>query len=256
MPKSASDQRHFIIVSVLIAIVTVVLKWLLSTALPLPTAASIEAETIDTMIDWHIWLIAFLFALVVVFMLYAIVVFRRRPGDTSEGEHFEGNTTLEILWTAIPLVLVVIFAYYGIDALNQITDPGENAVVIKATGFQWDWAFEYPNGTQSQELVLPVNRRVHMELETRDVNHAFWIPEFRVKQDLLAGTITHLYFTPKMTSEEYVKESGREYKLVCAELCGRSHWQMARVVKVVPEDQFAQWMDKQLVQQAKTVAQK
>ncbi|RIK40037.1 MAG: cytochrome c oxidase subunit II [Chloroflexi bacterium] len=256
MPKSANDRRHFIIVSVLIAIGTVVLYWLLETVLPLPAQASVESLTIDQLIRWHLWLIAFLFSLVVVFMLYAIIIFRRREGDDTEGEHFEGNTTLEILWTAIPLALVVIFAFIGIDTLNRVVFEDPNEVTVKAVGFQWGWRFEYPTGVQSQELVLPVDRRVRMELETQDVNHAFWIPEFRVKQDLLAGQTNELRFTPTMTSADYEAEHGREIRLVCAELCGRAHWSMYAVVKVVPEAEYTAWLDEQFASQAPGVAQK
>lgn len=255
MPKSANDRRHFIVVGVLVAIGTVLLQWLLDAALPLPVQASIESLTIDTLIGWHLWIIAFLFSLVVTFMIYAFVVFRRREGDESEGEHFEGNTTLEILWTALPLALVVIFSFYGISTLNEVTKAEENEVVIKVSGFQWAWAFEYENGVQSQELMLPVNRHVRLEMNTRDVNHAFWIQEFRVKQDLLAGQTTILRFTPTMTSEEYMAQEGKEFKLRCAELCGLSHHSMIAPVTVVPEEQFTAWLDQQLVQQNQAVAQ-
>lgn len=256
MPKSATDRRHFIIVGVLVAISTVLMYWLLDAALPLPVQASIQALTIDTMIGWHLWLIAFLFSLVVVFMLYSIVVFRRKEGDESEGAHFEGNTTLEVLWTALPLVLVVIFAFYGVSSLNKVTREAENEVMIKAVGFQWAWRFEYEGGVQSQELVLPVDRPVLMELETADVNHAFWIQEFRVKQDLLAGQTNYLRFTPTMTSEEYMAAEGKEFRLRCAELCGRAHHSMMAPVRVVPEAEFTAWLDEQLVKQAESVAQK
>lgn len=256
MPKSVNDRRHFIIVSVLIAIGTVVLYWLLETVLPLPAQASLESLTIDQLIRWHLWLIAFLFSLVVVFMLYAIVVFRRKDGDDTEGEHFEGNTMLEVLWTAIPLGLVVIFAFIGIDTLNRVVFADPNEVTIKAVGFQWGWRFEYANGVQSQELMLPLDRRVLMELETQDVNHAFWIPEFRVKQDLIGGQTNELRFTPTMTSADYEAEYGRELRLVCAELCGRAHWSMEALVKVVPEAEFTAWLDEQFVSQAPGVAQK
>lgn len=256
MPKSANDRRHFIIASVLVAIGTVLLYWLLDTVLPLPVEASLESHTIDTMISWHLWVIAFLFSLVVVFMLYAVIVFRRREGDDSEGAHFEGNTTLEIVWTALPLLLVVIFGYYGIVALNEVVASSPDEVTIKAVGFQWNWRFEYENGVQSQELMLPLNRRVHMLLETQDVNHAFWIPEFRVKSDLVAGRTNELRFTPTISSADYVAEHGREIQLKCAELCGLSHFQMLALVKVVPEDEFTAWLGDQLTQQSPAVAQK
>jgi cytochrome c oxidase subunit 2 len=218
---------------------------------------SAEADTIDKLIRWHLWVIAFLFSLVSVFMLYSIVVFRRRKGDEGEGEHFEGNTVLEIVWTAAPLVLVVLFAYIGIDTLNRISVKDENAVTVRAVGRQWSWVFEYPNGVQSGELVLPVNQRVKMELETKDVNHAFWIPEFRVKSDLMAGQINELWFTPIILSADYEAEhGGREIKMVCAELCGLSHWTMTAIVRVVPADEYVAWLDEQVAIQAPSLAQK
>jgi cytochrome c oxidase subunit II len=256
MPKSATDRRHFMIAGVLVAISTVLMYWLLDVALPLPMPGSVQAATIDEVINWHLWLIAFLFSLVMVFMLYSIVVFRRRAGDESDGQHFEGNTTLEILWTALPLALVVIFAFYGIDTLNRVTSAAADEVTIKTVGRQWSWLFEYEGGVQSAELVLPVNRPIYMELETQDVNHAFWIQEFRVKQDLLAGQTTHVRFTPTMTSEEYMATAGKEFKLRCAELCGRDHHKMMIPIKVVPEAEFTAWLDQQLVKQSESVAQK
>lgn len=247
MPKSSSDRRHFIIAGVLVVIGTILMNLLLKSALPLPVQASIESLTIDQLIGWHLTLIAFLFSLIVVFMLYAIVVFRRREGDDSDGEHFEGNTTLEIAWTVIPLILVIIFGYIGVVDLNKITQQNEE-LVVKVTGFQWDWSFEYDGGVLSQELILPVDKRVHLELSTKDVLHAFWVPEFRVKQDLVPGQTTSVYLTPIETGE---------YQLVCAELCGLSHYKMLRVVKVVEQDQFTAWLQAEVakVNPAKAVAE-
>src|SRR5690606_38640479 len=130
MPKSASDKRHFILAGVLVAISTILMDLLLKAALPLPVQASIEALTIDALIGWHLTLIAFLFSLIVVFMLYAIVVFRKREGDDSEGEHFEGNTYLEIVWTVVPLIFVVVFSFYGVNALAQVIRGESNEVEV------------------------------------------------------------------------------------------------------------------------------
>lgn len=233
MPKSSSDRRHFIVAGVLVVISTILLNWLLDVALPLPVQASEEAVTIDGLISQHLLLIAFLFSLVVVFMLYALFVFRRREGDDSDGEHFEGNTTLEIAWTVIPLLLVVIFGYIGIRDLREITKEEENELVVQVTAFQWDWSFEYEDGTLSQELVLPVGRPALMEMTSNDVNHAFWVPEFRVKQDVVRGRTTTVRFTPI--------EVGT-YRLRCAELCGLTHYDMLRDVRVVEESEFTAWL--------------
>jgi cytochrome c oxidase subunit 2 len=179
-----------------------------------------------------------------VFMFYAIVVFRRRDGDESDGEHFEGNTALEIAWTVIPLLVVVVFSYIGISTFNTVTQKNED-LVVNVTGFQWAWSFEYADGVVSPELVLPVNQRAKMAMTSSDVLHSFWVPEFRVKQDLVPGQTTELYFTPTVEGE---------YKLRCAELCGLTHWNMLATVRVVGEDEYAMWISEQLAQQSPAVA--
>ncbi len=249
MPKSSSHPRHFIIVGVLVAIVTVLLDLLLESALPLPVKASIEALTVDWLIGLHLWVISFLFALVVVFMLYAIVVFRQREGDNTDGEHFEGNTMLEVAWTVIPLILVVIFSFIGIKALNDITKVEQDEVVIHATGQQWAWSFDYGNGVISDTLKVPVNRRVHVVLQSKDVIHAFFVPEFRVKQDAVPGMETNIRFTPTMTSAEFAAtegKEGKEIKVRCAELCGLSHWSMEAPVQIVPANEFTAWLHQEM----------
>ena len=238
MPKSSSDIRHFYIAGVLVVIGTFLMNWLMNVALPLPTQASEESLIIDRLIYQHVFLISFLFSLVMVFMLYALFVFRQRAGDESEGDHFEGNTQIEIAWTVIPLVLVVIFGYIGYVDLRDVTRVEENELVVNVTAFQWDWTFGYEGDVISQELLLPVNRPAVMEMTSKDVNHAFWVPEFRVKQDLVRGRTTVVRFTPTEVGE---------YRLVCAELCGLSHWNMMRTVRVVEESEFTAWLQTEQV---------
>jgi cytochrome c oxidase subunit II len=246
MPRSASDKRHFIVVGVLIAISTVIMDFVLKAAMPLPLQASIESLTIDALIGWHLTLIAFLFSLVVVFMLYSLVIFRKREGDDSEGEHFEGNTALEIVWTVVPLIFVLAFSFYGVNSLAQITRAEPNEFQVTAVGFQWSWRFEYPNGIVSQELVLPVDQRAYITLRSMDVLHSFWVPEMRVKQDLVPGYDTHLRITPILTGD---------YKVRCAELCGLSHWSMESPVRVVEQAEYDQWVTDQLAAQNPAVVQ-
>lgn len=238
MPKSSSDKRHFIIAGVLVVISTFLMDWLLRVGLPLPVQASEESFIIDGLIRQHLLLIAFLFSLVVVFMLYTIVIFRKKEGDESEGEHFEGNSMLEIAWTVIPLVLVVIFGYIGYVDLRNVTREEENELIVHVTAFQWDWTFEYEGGVISQELLLPVDQPARMVMTSNDVNHAFWVPEFRVKQDLVRGHETVLHFTPVEVGD---------YTLRCAELCGLSHYSMRRSVRVVPADEFTAWLQSEQV---------
>jgi len=236
MPNVSSNTRHFLIAGVLVVISTVLMNLLLQSALPMPVQASMQAAVIDQLFSWHILLIAFLFSLVVVFMIYSLVVFRRREGDEEEGEHFEGNTRLEIFWTVAPMIFVIIFAYFGIVTLDEITREQEAEVAIDVNGFQWGWSFEYEEDVVTPELVLPVDQPVLLRMESSDVLHSFWVPEFRVKQDLVPGMVTEIRFTPVEVGE---------YRLRCAELCGLSHYSMLAPVRVVPPEEFALWLDEQ-----------
>jgi cytochrome c oxidase subunit 2 len=239
LPQSYSDRKHFLIVGALVVIGTIVLGFFLLAILPIKAQASVQAEPIRWLFQLHIWLIAFLFSLVVIFMLYALVVFRRRKNDDSEGEHFEGNTTLEVIWTVVPLALVVIFSFIGLRTLQDATSGGDD-VQVKAEGFQWSWAFSYPNGVASAEMVLPVNKPALITLESRDVIHSFWVAEWGPKQDVVPGMTTSMHVTPTEVGE---------FQLECAELCGLSHWSMATTIRVVSEEEYTAWMEEKLAAQ-------
>lgn len=233
MEQSSSSTRHFVIVGVLIFAGTLILYWLLDWALPLPVQASLQALEIDWLFNLHVLLIAFLFSLVVVFMVYSLVVFRRREGDDSDGEHFEGNMKLEIIWTSAPMIFVVIFSALGIVSLNRVTAAQENETVVQITGQQWSWVFEYEDGFIDPVLVLEVDQPARMEMTSKDVLHAFWVPAFRVKQDVVPGQTTVIRFTPTMEGE---------FKMRCAELCGLSHYSMLADVRVLSEADYAEWV--------------
>jgi len=232
------NRRHFSIIAVLILISTYLVHLVLNVVMTFPAAASQQAAEIDLLKDGHIWLIAFLFSLVIVFMLYSLVVFRRRPGDETEGQFIHGNTALEIIWTVIPILLVLAFSYWGTVVLTDITHASAGELVVDVQGMQWAWSFSYPDsGATSTELVLPVNTPVRLDMTSKDVIHSFFVPEFRVKQDLVPGHTTHLRFTPIKIGQ---------YKLRCAELCGLNHSGMLADVRVVAQDEFAIWSSKQV----------
>lgn len=228
--------KHFINVIILLILTTVGLRLLFDVILALPAAASAEALPIDNLFNGHYWMIAFLFALIMVMMLYSIFVFRRADGDETDGPHVHGNTKLEIGWTVVPLFVVLGFGVWGAVALNDITRPKEGEMTINVTGRQWIWSFDYPeqDGIASAELVLPVNRTAVLKMNAEDVIHSFWVPEFRVKQDLVPGRETTLRVTPT--------EVGT-YQLICAEICGLNHTQMVTDVQVVSAEEFQAWVD-------------
>ncbi|HSM71284.1 MAG TPA: cytochrome c oxidase subunit II [Anaerolineales bacterium] len=227
---------HFLVVGILVIVVAILAYFGVNILWVMPDQASVQAVSIDWL--WNIQMIAmsFLFAVIVVPMIYSLIVFRRRKGDTGEGEHFEGNTNLEIGWTIVPLIAVLTMAYIGAGSLADVRRGDPDAMVVKVTGIQWSWKFEYENGVVSDELHLPVGKQVLLQMTSTDVIHSFWVPEFRVKQDLVPGRITELRITPTTVGN---------YSVACAELCGTSHSYMVKPVFVSQEAEFTAWLDEQ-----------
>lgn len=231
-------MRHFIIVGILVLIVAIATYIGLNAVGLMPTAASAQAVPIDWLWNYQVMAISFLFALIVVPLVYSLIVFRRRKGDTADAEHIEGNTPLEITWTIIPLIIVIAFAYMGAWSLRETRRVDPQAMVIKVHARQFSWSFEYPEqgGIVSTELYLPVGKQVLLQMDSVDVIHSFWVPEFRVKQDIVPGYVTELRITPTLAGA---------YKVRCAELCGSGHAIMEQAVVVIDEAAFQKWAAEQ-----------
>jgi cytochrome c oxidase subunit 2 len=239
-------MRHFVIVGVLIAVVTPLIYLGIAANNVMPIQASVQALTVDWMWNVDAAAMAFLFSLIMVPLLYSLVVFRRRKGDVGDAEHREGDARLEITWTVVPLLIVSVFAYLGAYTLGETRIAAPDAMEIGVTGLQWDWRFEYPEGFAANELHLPVNRQVVLRMQSLDVIHSFWVPEFRIKQDLLPGRITEYRITPIRV--------GR-YTVRCAEMCGASHSYMERPVIVTSQADYDAWEREQAAAAAALLAQ-
>jgi len=239
-------MRHFVIVGILVILAAVLTYVGLNAVGLMPVEASAQSIPIDWLWNLEVMTISFLFALIVVPLLYSLIVFRKRKGDTTDAEHIEGNTTLEIAWTIVPLIIVVIFAYLGAYSLGETRRVDPTAMVVKVTGLQWQWTFEYPEyGFRSTELRLPVDKQVLLLMESPDVIHSFWVPEFRVKQDLVPGRITEYRITPILLGN---------FKVRCAEICGSSHAYMQAPVIVVSQADFDLWANEQQIAAANAEA--
>ncbi len=259
----------------------------------MPVSASFEAKKIDDLFNAMMAISAGLFFIVQGAILYSVFFFRRRPGDDTDAAPIEGNVPLEILWTAVPTVIVMWLAVYSFDVYkavdggnaigsnhmahqhaptmasmpgsamaaampsggslfsNPLAAPpistGDNAaqepLVVNVQGLQYAWIMTYPEtGIVSGELRLPQNRPVRLNISANDVIHAFWVPEFRLKQDAIPGQETHLSFTPNRIGT---------YPLICAELCGAYHGGMNTRVIVQSPEEYQAWENSQ-----KTVATK
>jgi cytochrome c oxidase subunit 2 len=239
--KPKEDRRnamkHLVIAGILVLVVTAALIFALEQATLLPIQAAAQATPIDDLFRLEFMVIAFLFALIVVLMLYSIVVFRRKKGDTTDAAHIEGNTRLEVMWTIAPLATVLFFAYLGGHSLAETVRADPRPMEVNVIGQQWSWRFEYPEwGLVTTELVLPEDKQALLRLWSTDVIHSFWVPEFRVKQDALPGgeaNARDLRVTPNLPGE---------YTLACAELCGVQHAYMTAKVRVLPQEEFDAWV--------------
>jgi cytochrome c oxidase subunit 2 len=202
-----------------------------------PQDASGAADKIDTLYDVLLICSVPVFVLVMTIAIYSVVRFRAKPGDLGDGAPIHGNTRLEVIWVTIPFLMVTALAIYGWIVLDDLEAKQRNEMVVNVTGRQFTWTFEYPSEkVNTTELVLPVDQPIEFKINTKDVIHSFWVPQFRLKSDAVPGLTTRIRVTPDRV--------GR-YEVVCAELCGIGHSTMRQFVRVLPAGDFRSWLSDQ-----------
>lgn len=239
-PVRSKPMKHFFVVAGLVIVFTILTNFILQNIGLLPIQASAQAATVDQLFNVHFWVISFLLSLILVLLGYSLVVFRQKPGDDEDGPPVKGSTRLELFWTLIPLVTVIYFSYLGAQSLAEVRRVDPQAMEVKVTAGSWFWRYEYPDyGITTNSLYLPVDRQVLLKMTSIDVIHSFWVPEFRVKQDILPGEnlVRELRFTPT--------EIG-EYTVLCAELCGGAHAYMTSPVIVMKQEDFNAWVSQEM----------
>ena len=229
----------------------------------LPDQASSNAPVYDELFKVLFSIGTILFVGIVGLIVYSLVRFRRTASDRGDGLAIEGNLPLEILWTAIPAVVVLFVGIYSYDIYDRmggmapLNDHSMHAMheqrtwagispvslsdgtaaaplAVDVTAMQFAFIFHYPDSDiTSGELHVPLGQAVALTMRANDVIHAFWVPEFRLKQDVIPGQPTLLSFTPT--------KAGR-YAVVCAELCGPYHGGMRSTVIVEEPETFASWV--------------
>lgn len=180
---------------------------------------------------WYITALTVAFLIfITALMIYFVVKYSRKRNP--KATDIEGHLGLEVLWTVIPLILFLSMFYFGWREYSYMrTVPGD-AMVIEVLGKQWSWAFTYPNGKKTTELYLAVDRPVKLNLTSPDVVHGFFIPAFRVKQDVVPGQTNWTWFTPTALGA---------YDIECTVICGVSHTYMLSRVHVLSEEEFKVW---------------
>ena len=182
------------------------------------------------------WLALIVFVVIMFAIVYISWKFRERPGV--EARQFHGDTRLEIIWTLIPILIVVTIFIPTANAIPKLkSDPPANALQIDVVGKQWWFEFKYPelNITTANEIHIPVNTPVAFNLESTDVIHAFWIPQLGGKVDMVPGHTNKMWFTPNQARKE-------AYLGQCTEFCGTSHANMLFRVFVDEQDDFNKWV--------------
>ena len=196
---------------------------------------------------------------VTIIFIYVVARFRQRKGDENKiPKQVEGSHKLEIIWTVIPILLLIILAVPTVTATFKLADvtPMENetrdedAVVINVTANLYWWEFEYPDYgiVTSQDLIVPTDERVYFNLKSSDVKHSFWIPAVGGKMDTNTDNINRFWLE---FNQQKTNEAGGIFYGKCAELCGPSHALMDFKVKPLPKSEFEQWVTKMQNAQAK-----
>lgn len=175
--------------------------------------------------------VAMLVLVTALMVIFAIKYHRKRH---PKAEQVEGNTLLEIAWTVIPTLLALGMFYIGWVGYKVMREVPEGALQVSATGRMWSWEFQYENGKSSSELYVPQGTPVRVNLKSADVLHSFYIPVYRVKQDVVPGLDTYTWFQPV--------DTGR-FDIFCAEYCGQRHAYMMSKVVVVQEEEFLAWLE-------------
>src|SRR4051794_6809492 len=203
-----------------------------------PTGASTKAHEIDTLYDVLLIVSVPIFVLVMTVAIYSVIRFRARPGDMGDGAPIHGNTRLEIIWVAVPLIIVTTLAAYAWIVLDDVEAKKPNELHVRVISQQFAWHFQYPQYGKftTNTLYLPQDRPVKFDVVTRDVLHSFWVPSFRLKTDAVPGITTHIRLTPSRVGT---------YDVVCAELCGLGHSTMRNYATVVEPSAFNTWISKQ-----------
>ncbi|HKM99695.1 MAG TPA: cytochrome c oxidase subunit II [Candidatus Binataceae bacterium] len=211
-----------------------------------------DISTFGPQVDWLFllifWIVVITWAAVMIAMVVFMFKYRHRPGR--KAEYIEGNTRLEIVWTTVTAVIMIALAFMSRSTWAEIKEhgpPGQVFYKVAAKQFNWEITYPGPNGkfdskalTVENEMHVPVNQVVRIDLTSKDVIHSFFVPNMRLKQDAVPGRTIHVWFE--------AKEPG-QYAIPCAELCGFGHSGMQGTLTVESEADFQKWLKDQYANQ-------
>jgi cytochrome c oxidase subunit II len=204
-----------------------------------PTA---YAENVDNVMLIIIGIsVILLLGIIAAMVIFSIKYSKKRHPVAKQ---IEGHVGLEVLWILIPTAIAVFMFFYGYTGYRELREKSDAGLKVEVTGQMWQWKFKYPNGKQTDTLYIPVDEVTRLEMHSNDVNHSFYIPAFRLKEDVIGNDTTFMILTPK--------EIGT-FDIACAEYCGLKHSAMYTALKVVSKDDFNKWLNEGLENKDSTV---
>ncbi len=200
----------------------------------MPVRGSTWAGQVDFINNFITYVSAFCTIGITAAMLYYAWRYRRRPGN-EQCTYITHNATVETVWTVVPTIVCVFILWYGFVVYKDMRNPPANSIEIYVEGRKWAWTYKYANGkTADADLVVPVGKPIRLILRSKDVNHSFFLPAMRVKEDVIANEYHYLWFTPTVIGESHI---------FCTEYCGMSHSGMVGKLKVVTEEEFQDFLN-------------
>ena len=218
-----------LVIGVALTLVAVLFQWL-------PTSASEEFDRIHALYWFATVISIVIFSLVTAVVIFSVWKWRVPLDDDADGPPIHGHTGLEILWTAVPAILVTAIGIVSAVVLSRNGDAGARPLEVQAIGQQFAWKFVYSDhdDLRSGELVLPIGRETRFTMTAVDVIHSFWVPNFGQKMDAVPGIETRILVTPNRLGE---------FAVVCTELCGLGHATMRARARVVTQEEFDAWLE-------------
>jgi cytochrome c oxidase subunit 2 len=201
----------------------------------MPERASSVAAGVDHVFAFIFWVSAFFLALIVALTVVFVWRYRQRASRIAPEASPDHDTRLELLWSGIPLALVLVMFVVSTKVYLEMSShpPGADPLRVQVTGRKWSWRFDHPGGKGGSELHLVAGRPAELVLASNDVIHSLYVPEFRLKQDAVPGRYTKMTFTPTLAGQ---------FPILCAEYCGTNHSKMDAVVVVHPDQaSFDAW---------------
>jgi cytochrome c oxidase subunit 2 len=199
----------------------------------LPPQGSAYAGEVDTLYMFLVYLSIFFFVLIAGLVFWSVFRYRRRPGR--KAAHITDHLQLELTWSIVPLIIVIGIFFWGVEGFMKSRVPPGDAMEITITAKKWVWQFEYPDGTRTiNELHVPLNKPVKFLMISEDVIHDFFVPDMRVKHDILPNRYTEIWFQPTVEGLHVA---------TCAEYCGKGHSDMHAKLWVDNEEKYKKWVE-------------